>query len=1050
MRPITITMQAFGSYGKKTTVDFTKTSQDLFLITGDTGAGKTTIFDAIVFALYGEASSNSNKKEGVVLQSQYVGTDITPYVEYTFKIAENEYTIKRVPRHMRDLKRASSKGNTQKEETGSLSLIMPDGMEYPSKEANKKIEEIVGLTKEQFMQVAMIAQGEFMELLRAKSDNKKKIFRKLFNTGIYDEISNELAERKKQYEKDSAIIKTKCQTELERVNVMSAYEGIKEYEVYHNQIKSGNIGNIDMYLAELEKLCTYSEMKKKEAEDMHNENMKKRDAAGEKLVEANTLMVSFEQLETAKESIRVCEEEKEHMQEVEKEIKKLTAINNVNVIYQRMTDSEKMLTEAKNELTEKKKQAYDVVEEVNVQTMKYVEAKLLYESKSKEMHQIQERADKAIAIFDKKKEAGKRCDELLKKCNDANDRMLSEKNKFDDIIAKENDYKKVLEKTADAKAEYAKFEADLRELSDVISQNNILNDNIAAEKELFGEYESAVKKYSDAKEAYTEKKAAYDSTYEAFLDNQAGVLAKTLKENKPCPVCGSTIHPAPHNVTENECIVSREELIAMEDEAEKLRKKQEKLAAGANEIKTKYDICAKSNSETAEKIAKRISLLTKDESDKEPDIILRELLTEYKAEEKRIKADILSHENASDRLKEIENEKEQLALQVEKLKNEHTESVLAYENAKAVYDGMQENADYASVEEANAAKEEIQKTYDTTRVEFEKSEKKLLDLKEKLQQLNTLIEKYENDIPQHNENYNLRKDEYEKALKENDISEDELKNVSAESIKEMQDALNKYNERKTIALTSLKNAEAVTSGKQKPDIISLKNEKEEIETVCADSAETLDNMKMIASNNNEAYKEISKLVKERMDVVVKHGRIDRLYRIVSGNMSGARMDLETYVLRYHLNRVLYAANKRFWEMSAGQYELRLCDIDKAGVGKNRGLDLMVYSAVTGKVREIGTLSGGESYMAALSLALGLADCIQAGAAAISLDMMFIDEGFGMLDEHSRNQAVRILKDMSFGNRLVGIISHVSELKQEIDSHLIVTRDEYGSKIKWNV
>ena len=178
MRPIMITMQAFGSYGKKTTVDFTNASGNLFLITGDTGAGKTTIFDAIVFALYGEASSNSNKKEGVILQSQYVGTDVTPYVEYTFMMGGDEYMIRRVPRHMRDLKRASSKGNTMKEEAGSLSLIMPDGMEYPSKEANKKIEEIVGLTKEQFMQVAMIAQGEFMELLRAKSDNKKKIFRK--------------------------------------------------------------------------------------------------------------------------------------------------------------------------------------------------------------------------------------------------------------------------------------------------------------------------------------------------------------------------------------------------------------------------------------------------------------------------------------------------------------------------------------------------------------------------------------------------------------------------------------------------------------------------------------------------------------------------------------------------------------------------------------------------------------------------------------------------------------------------------------------------------
>ena len=172
--------------------------------------------------------------------------------------------------------------------------------------------------------------------------------------------------------------------------------------------------------------------------------------------------------------------------------------------------------------------------------------------------------------------------------------------------------------------------------------------------------------------------------------------------------------------------------------------------------------------------------------------------------------------------------------------------------------------------------------------------------------------------------------------------------------------------------------------------------------------------------------------------------------MTSGNVSGSRMDLETFVQRYYLERILYAANRRFQEMSAGQFELRMYDLKKAGEGKNRGLDLMVYSTVTGKEREVRTLSGGESFMAALSLALGMADQIKQSSAAINLDMMFIDEGFGSLDEHSRNQAVRVLQEMAEGSRLIGIISHVSELKQEIEDQLIVTKDENGRHVKWQI
>ena len=191
-------------------------------------------------------------------------------------------------------------------------------------------------------------------------------------------------------------------------------------------------------------------------------------------------------------------------------------------------------------------------------------------------------------------------------------------------------------------------------------------------------------------------------------------------------------------------------------------------------------------------------------------------------------------------------------------------------------------------------------------------------------------------------------------------------------------------------------------------------------------------------------------MQERAQILKEHQQLNDLYQRLSGNISGFRMDLETFVQRQYLERILYAANRRFLEMSAGQFELRMYELDKAGEGKNRGLDLMVYSAVTGKVREVRTLSGGESFMAALSLALGMADQIQESSAAIHLDVMFIDEGFGSLDEHSRNQAVRVLQEMAGGSKMIGIISHVTELKQEIDAQLLVGKDESGSHVRWQI
>ena len=261
MKPLRLKMQAFGSYGKETTIDFEKVNQNLFLITGDTGAGKTTIFDAIVFALYGEASSSLNKKEGVVLQSQYVDFGCEPAVELVFAEGSGEnceiYTVRRVPRHLKTITRGAGKGK-QREITGSVSLIMPDGMEYPSKEADRKLQEIVGLTKSQFMQVAMIAQGEFMDLLRAKSDDKKVIFRKLFNTEMYQDIVTELGNRKRVKEKEIAVLKTQCQGEVSRIRIPETYES-ENLKQLKKQLEDGEMTRLTDFLEEVEKLCDWLE-----------------------------------------------------------------------------------------------------------------------------------------------------------------------------------------------------------------------------------------------------------------------------------------------------------------------------------------------------------------------------------------------------------------------------------------------------------------------------------------------------------------------------------------------------------------------------------------------------------------------------------------------------------------------------------------------------------------------------------------------------------------------------------------------------------------------
>ena len=318
-----------------------------------------------------------------------------------------------------------------------------------------------------------------------------------------------------------------------------------------------------------------------------------------------------------------------------------------------------------------------------------------------------------------------------------------------------------------------------------------------------------------------------------------------------------------------------------------------------------------------------------------------------------------------------------------------------------------------------------------------------------------LIRQYEAELPLLEKDRSRKEAAYQDILAKKHFADDaswmELTSGwTKEDRKAMRDKVSRFRQDKAAVTGALETARKAVSGQEKPDLEALSAAQEEAQQQLDRMQGEEQRLRQIYSTNQAALDSLKPQLQERTKVMEEYGRICDLYERLGGKQTGARMDIETFVQRRYLQRILRCANARFSEMSAGQFELRMVDLAKAGTGRNHGLDLLVYSNVTGKEREIRTLSGGESFMAALSLALGMADQIRESAASINLDIMFIDEGFGTLDDHARDQAVRVLQRMAEGSRMIGIISHVSELKQEIDDQLIITKDDAGSHARWQI
>ena len=576
--------------------------------------------------------------------------------------------------------------------------------------------------------------------------------------------------------------------------------------------------------------------------------------------------------------------------------------------------------------------------------------------------------------------------------------------------------------------------------------------------------ENAQTAYIQAQDIYIRENEVYTQASSAFFDAQAGILAKKLQPGQPCPVCGSVEHPHPHQM--ERASLTKEELDVLAQKLQKLQKQREKKSNQAGAAAAALEASERSCHQMGEQLYRKAQAYdnggknceTVDANDAFDSQWLAKQLKRWQREwqdrDSQLQNDrknllLLKRlmEDAVSKKKELSEKKEKAGQQLSKIKVRLAAAEAALENMETSTYYESETTAREILKKASEKKSDSDRNYKCC----EKAEQEDGNRKERTEER---IHQLRQSLPSQQEACSERKTAYEQIMENRQLTETQWQSLTKHYTKEdrqrLAEQINRWQEKK-IAAERLKEAsEAAIGDCMKPDMEQLLLQQNEAEAAWKKEQEVYDRYTEIYKTNLKVYEALMPKMNERSRIMEEHRRLDDLYNLLAGKVTGSRMDIETYVQRYYLERILYAANRRFLEMSAGQFELRMCDITKAGEGRNRGLDLMVYSNVTGKEREVRTLSGGESFMAALSLALGMADQIQQSSSAIHLDMMFIDEGFGSLDSHSRDQAVRVLQQMAGGSKLIGIISHVSELKQEIEDQLIVSKNEDGSSVRWQI
>ncbi len=913
MRPLRLTISAFGPYAEETIVDFEELGRNgLYLITGDTGAGKTSIFDAITFALYGEASGSS--RDSSMLRSKYAKPETPTYVELVFDYAGKRYTVSRSP----DYERPAKRGTGVTKQAADASLIYPDGrLVSKVREVTAAVRDILGVDRNQFSQIAMIAQGDFLKLLLADTKERQAIFREIFHTGTYqifqERLKAELSDLNRECDATRRSIGQYLRGTAADEDSLDAFEMQK--------LQDGRMP-MEEALMFLDRIVE----KDTEALKKHGDTISELDR---QYAAVNALLGRAEELERAEKTLEKTEtalrQKKEELNLLDERVLNATARKSEADQFGISATAIEMHLPEYEQLETRQLERHSAAKQLQMEetVLETVTAKL--EETTEQLEQLQEEL-KASETADTKKES--------------------------------------LLRTRDSVEARGKLVAELL-------------DSLSKEEKLQTELSRAQKEYLSAQEKLEKAQRHYDMMNRAFLSEQAGVLAQMLKTGSPCPVCGSTEHPSPARLSEE--APSEEQLEQAKEYAEQCRKDAEQSSMEANTL-------------AGQKAAV--------------------------GHETQIKAEMLWP-----------------------------------------------NTDYSSCRKlAEREHRDLRERYIALSGEIKEEEQKIRR-KTELLLLIPEKEKEEKQLQQKQQSEKEKTSAYRIQIQQMDLVLDETrKKLPFESRKTAEAEVSALKQKQKSILDTIAEAEEAQR-KKRTDCAELEGRAVQLKEQLAvaektDREELKSRFRQLTEARQEANRKNSKILlrlnmnRSALSNIRENGaaleKLERKYSwlkalsdTANGNVSGKeRVMLETYVQMTFFDRIIARANTRFFVMSGGQYELKRRETADS-LRAQSGLELNVIDHYNSTERSVKTLSGGESFKASLSLALGLSDEIQSSAGGIQLDTMFVDEGFGSLDEESLQQAVRALTGLTESNRLVGIISHVSELKTRIDKQIVVTKEKSG-------
>lgn len=1054
MRPVKLMMKAFGPYAEKTPeIDFDAFDDHIpFLITGDTGAGKTTIFDAITFALYGETSGEYRQTKN--LKSEYAPEGSDCYVDFSFTHQGKSYRIHRSPEYERPKKRG--KGTITESERAVLYCggeVLEDGV----RDVNRAVKELLKIDARQFKQVAMIAQGEFWKLLNAKTEERTKILRTIFMTRGYNDIEEILQKQMKEGEKESLRIQQSVvQHFLETAAAEDSAFRERLEELKKKAGEKGSAWNSEEFGRILE-LIRQEDLEKQE---IQRQSLQKQE---EQLNSRKEQLILAQQVNRDFAMLRGLAQEKEMLDCMLPEMKeKQTVLNrqrkaaaNVRSHWKAVLDHERRIKQLAADLAEKER----IKAQTEQQRIEAEERKKNADAAEPEAAKLEQKAQSIAADrekYQRREELTRSAAVLEKKQADFAAKEQALQKREEELTAQIRQYEQTVERFQNASSERIEAEGLQKEGKQLLQTlQELLQSRLP-------DYDKKEKALAKQKQRYLQEDRQYQEIHEAaeqaerLLEHcRAGLLAEKLAEGEKCPVCGSVHHPEPAALPPES--VTEEQVKALRNDEAKARARKDQVYQKTVELKSSFDAETEHLRETMQNVLESSPFVIDSGglSVQELQHLLEQkqgkLETYYAGlEQARITAESQerAYRNAYNALKMI-REQELPGLEQQKKALSEEKSRISADLAR-LYGEREAMRDLAYPDWTSAEKEQKQAAHEAEKIKNRirrAGKDHEAAVKAAAAAEAALSEKLGMQKAEEEKTVQLQ-NTLQQVLSENGFANAEeflQYNVDEAVMNRLEQEIGQFAKQLQENETKCSELERRTEGKAPSDLEQLQKAVDEQNEQVESIRKYGNDLDARLKNNERKRDAIQKQEAEMGESFRKWAIVQRLYKLVRGTTGNGKITLEQYVQASGFDQIIRAANRRLLPMSGGQYELFRSN-SQLGKQSQTFLDLDVMDNYTGKRRPVGSLSGGESFQASLSLALGLSDMISSSMGGIQMDALFIDEGFGTLDARSIDSAMETLINLSGANKLVGVISHREELMNALEQQIRVTRDKNGSSL----